>query len=71
MNPNTTALVLIEFQNDFTSEGGSLHGAVQGSMEATGMLANARRALEASRAAGLTIIHSPIDRKSTRLNSSH
>jgi len=60
MNPNTTALVLIEFQNDFTSEGGSLHGAVQGSMEATGMLANARRALEASRAAGLTIIHSPI-----------
>ena len=60
MNPDTTALVLIEFQNDFTSEGGSLHGAVQGSMEATGMLANARRALEASRAAGVTIIHSPI-----------
>ena len=60
MNPDTTALVLIEFQNDFTSEGGSLHGAVQGSMEATGMLANARKALEASRAAGVTIIHSPI-----------
>jgi nicotinamidase-related amidase len=60
MNPSTTALVMIEFQNDFTSEGGSLHGAVEGSMEATGMLANARRALEASRAAGLTIIHSPI-----------
>ncbi|HEY8718799.1 cysteine hydrolase [Pengzhenrongella sp.] len=60
MNPNTTALVLIEFQNDFTSEGGSLHGAVQGSMESTGMLANAGRALDASRAAGLTIIHSPI-----------
>lgn len=60
MNPNTTALVMIEFQNDFTSEGGSLHGAVQESMEATGMLANARKALEAARAAGLTIIHSPI-----------
>ena len=29
MNPETTALVLIEFQNDFTSEGGVLHGAVQ------------------------------------------
>ncbi len=33
MNPETTALVMIEFQNDFTSEGGSLHGAVQGVME--------------------------------------
>ncbi|MGV8967243.1 MAG: cysteine hydrolase family protein [Cellulomonas sp.] len=60
MNPNTTALVLIEFQNDFTSEGGSLHGAVEASMEATGMLANAHKALKAARAAGLTIIHSPI-----------
>ena len=26
MDPKTTALVLIEFQNDFTSEGGTLHG---------------------------------------------
>ena len=60
MNKETTALVMIEFQNDFTSEGGALHGAVQGSMEATGMLANAQKALEASRAAGVTVIHSPI-----------
>ncbi|WP_372593355.1 cysteine hydrolase family protein [Actinotalea sp.] len=60
MNPETTALVMIEFQHDFTSEGGTLHGAVQGVMESTGMLANARRALEASRAAGVTVIHSPI-----------
>jgi nicotinamidase-related amidase len=60
MNPDTTALVLIEFQNDFTSEGGALHGAVQGTMESTGMLANAQKALEASREAGVTVIHSPI-----------
>lgn len=60
MNPATTALVLIEFQNDFTSEGGALHGAVQGSMESTGMLANARTALDAARAVGVTVIHSPI-----------
>ncbi|NTW42701.1 MAG: cysteine hydrolase [Cellulomonadaceae bacterium] len=60
MHPETTALVLIEFQNDFTSEGGALHGAVKDSMAETGMLANARKALEASRAAGVTIIHSPI-----------
>ena len=25
-----TALVLIEFQNDFTTDGGALHGAVPG-----------------------------------------
>jgi nicotinamidase-related amidase len=60
MNPASTALVLIEFQNDFTSEGGALHGAVQGSMESTGMLANARKALDAAHAAGMTVIHSPI-----------
>ncbi|WP_262490664.1 hypothetical protein [Hymenobacter amundsenii] len=38
MNPNTTAIVLIEFQNDFTSPGGSLHEAVRPVMEQTNML---------------------------------
>ena len=60
MKPETTALVLIEFQNDFTSDGGALHGAVAESMDSTGMLDHAREALEASRAAGVTVIHSPI-----------
>ncbi|MCG2802298.1 MAG: cysteine hydrolase [Cellulomonas sp.] len=60
MNPETTALVMIEFQNDFTSEGGALHDAVKDSMGSTGMLDNARRALDAARAAGVTVIHSPI-----------
>ncbi len=60
MNSATTALVLIEFQHDFTSEGGTLHGAVAESMAATGMLANAASALAAARAAGLTVIHAPI-----------
>jgi nicotinamidase-related amidase len=60
MDLTTTALVLIEFQNDFTSETGTLHGAVAEVMEATGTLPNAQRALHASREAGLTIIHSPI-----------
>ena len=40
MDPKHTALVLIEYQNDFTSEGGTLHGAVKGVMESTHMLAN-------------------------------
>ena len=60
MDPKTTALVLIEFQNDFTSDGGTLHGAVAEVMEATGTVPNARKALDAAHAAGATVIHSPI-----------
>ena len=60
MDPNRTAVVLIEYQNDFTSEGGALHGAVQGSMEATGMLKNTQDVVAAARPAGVSVIHSPI-----------
>jgi nicotinamidase-related amidase len=60
MDPRTTAVVLIEFQNDFTSEGGALHGAVAGSMSATNMLENAKEVAAAAREAGATIIHAPI-----------
>jgi len=60
MNPATTALVMIEFQNDFTSEGGTLHGAVAGVMESTGMLDKAVAVAQATRDAGATVIHSPI-----------
>jgi nicotinamidase-related amidase len=28
-DPGATAVVLIEFQHDFTSDGGALHGAVE------------------------------------------
>ena len=38
IDPKTTAVVLIEFQNDFTSEGGALHGAVNQVMDQTEML---------------------------------
>ena len=60
MDPKTTALVLIEFQNDFTSEGGTLHGAVKDVIDATGTVDNAKKALDAAHAAGATVIHSPI-----------
>ena len=60
MNPASTALVLIEFQNDFTSEGGTLHGAVAGVMASTGMLDKAVTVAQATRDAGATVIHSPI-----------
>ena len=59
-DPKHTAVVLIEYQNDFTSEGGALHGAVQDVMESTGMLENTRALVDAARAAGATIVHAPI-----------
>ena len=60
VDPKHTAVVLIEYQNDFTSEGGALHGAVQDVMEKTGMLQNTRTLVEAARAAGATIVYAPI-----------
>jgi ureidoacrylate peracid hydrolase len=60
IDPKTTAVVLIEYQNDFTSEGGVLHGAVGPVMDKTGMLANTRRVAEAARGAGATVMHAPI-----------
>jgi nicotinamidase-related amidase len=59
-DPKRTAVVLIEYQNDFTSEAGALHDAVRDVMESTGMLKNTRRLVEAARAAGATIVHAPI-----------
>jgi ureidoacrylate peracid hydrolase len=60
MDPNKTALVLIEYQNDFTTPGGTLHEAVKGVMEKTNMLANTAVTVEKARAAGATIVYVPI-----------
>jgi nicotinamidase-related amidase len=60
IDPTTTAVVLIEYQNDFTSEGGALHSAVLPVMDKTGMLANTKRVVEKARAAGATVMHAPI-----------
>jgi nicotinamidase-related amidase len=59
-DPKTTAVVLIEFQNDFTSDGGALHGAVKDVMDSTNMLEHAKRLADEAREAGATIIHAPI-----------
>jgi nicotinamidase-related amidase len=60
IDPKTTALVLIEYQNDFTSEGGVLHGAVSEVMDKTGMMANTLEVVDAARSAGATVMHAPI-----------
>ena len=60
VDPTTTAVVLIEYQNDFTSEGGVLHGAVSEVMDRTEMLAHTQEVVAAARAAGVTVMHAPI-----------
>jgi nicotinamidase-related amidase len=60
IDPKTTALVLIEYQNDFTSEGGALHGAVSEVMDKTGMMANTLEVVDAARSAGAIVMHAPI-----------
>jgi nicotinamidase-related amidase len=60
VNPSKTAVVLIEYQNDFTSDGGALHGAVKDVMDDTGMLANSQKMVDEARRAGATIVHAPI-----------
>ncbi len=60
MTPNTTALLLIEYQNDFVSEGGAQHDAVAAVMRDTDMLAHSRAVVAVARAQGVTILHAPI-----------
>jgi len=60
IDPKTTALLLIEYQNDFTSEGGALHAGVKPVMESTNMLANTVQAAAKARAEGATVMFAPI-----------
>jgi len=60
VDPTTTAVVLIEYQNDFTSEGGVLHEAVSEVMDRTEMMARTQEVVAAARAAGVTVMHAPI-----------
>jgi ureidoacrylate peracid hydrolase len=59
-DPKKTAVVLIEYQNDFTTEGGALHNGVKGVMESTNMLENTVEVVQKAREAGATIIYAPI-----------
>ncbi|MDJ1468665.1 cysteine hydrolase [Xanthocytophaga flava] len=60
LTPEKTAVVLIEFQNDFTSPGGSLHDAVKGVMQSNNTLANTVNMVTKAREMGAQIVHVPI-----------
>ena len=60
IDASKTALLLIEYQNEFTSEGGKLHDAVKDTMASTNMLERSAKLAEDARKKGVTIIHAPI-----------
>ncbi|CUG06273.1 isochorismatase hydrolase, putative [Bodo saltans] len=60
LNPTTTAIVFIEYQNEFTTEGGKLHDAVKNSMASNKMLENSKKVLDFARAHNILVIHEAI-----------
>ena len=58
--PKTTALLLIEYQNDFVSKDGVQHEAVAEVMARTDMLAHSRAVVAAARQRGVFVLHAPI-----------
>jgi len=60
LDPAKTALVCIEFQNEFATEGGKLHSGVKGVMDTTGMLSKSVAVCESVRKAGGTVMMAPI-----------
>tara|TARA_B110001469_G_scaffold123883_1_gene136598 strand:+ start:72 stop:1256 length:1185 start_codon:yes stop_codon:yes gene_type:complete len=58
--PSSTALLMLEFQNDFASPGGKLHLSVKGVMDSLDMLAKCQSLCAAARQAGAKVFHVPI-----------
>ena len=61
MKAKETAVVLIEFQNDFCKEGGKLHGGLQSELSRQNTIPNAVKLAEEARKKGALIIHSPFE----------
>lgn len=57
--PQITALLCIDFYNDFLSDGGKIWPEVKETAEEVGLLDNLRAVVAAARAAGITIFHVP------------
>ena len=65
MKANETAVIFIEFQNDFCSPGGKLYEVVKRELARVGTIANAKKLLDGARQAGCKVIHCPfsLDKK--------
>merc|ERR1712048_895088 len=60
ISAKNTAVLFIEYQNEFTSDGGKLHGAVKDVMLANDMLNKSMAVAVAVRKAGGKVFHAPI-----------
>lgn len=60
MNPESTAVLLIEYQNDFLKPNGAQYEAVREVVESTGMVANSLSLAREARQLGATIMLAPI-----------
>jgi len=59
MKAKETAVILIEFQNDFCKEGGKLYDGVKGEISRQGTIPNAVKLAEGAREKGAMILHTP------------
>jgi len=60
LEPSKTAFVFIEFQNEFTSEGGKLYEACEATLKKFGTMDNASKVLKKARDTKCLVIHCPI-----------
>ena len=60
MKAKETAIVLIEFQNEFCKDGGKLHDGVKGEIARQNTIPNAAKLAEGARKKGALVIHSPV-----------
>eukprot|EP00804_Cyclotella_cryptica_P023890 CCRYP_010033-RA/>CCRYP_010033-RA protein AED:0.11 eAED:0.11 QI:126/1/1/1/0.5/0.33/3/267/202 len=60
LNASETALILVEYQNEFLSEGGKLHDPLKPCLEHTNMIENSAKLTKALREKGVCIMHMPI-----------
>lgn len=59
MKAKETAVVLIEFQNEFCKEGGKLYDGVKGEIARLGTVSNAVKLAEGARKKGALVIYAP------------
>lgn len=59
MKAAQTAVILIEFQNEFCKEAGKLYGAAKGELARNGTIAHAVRLLKGAREKGCLVVHCP------------
>ena len=60
IDASKTAVLCIEYQNEFTTEGGKLYESVKGVMDSTNMMDNSVDVCDAARKAGAKVFHAPI-----------